>query len=65
VRQPLTRSGLEAATLLEAQMRDPHRQPVRIELPLELVSRRTTSPFDVATDSHSTTPDDEGRATPM
>jgi LacI family transcriptional regulator len=65
VRQPLTRSGLEAATLLEAQMRDPHREPVRVELPLELVSRRTTSPHGAASDERSSTTDDGGRATPM
>ena len=65
VRQPLTRSGLEAATLLEAQMRDSHREPVRIELPLELVSRRTTSAPATAADAQSTTLGDGGRATPM
>ena len=50
VRQPLTRSGLEAALLLEAQMRDPGREPTRVELPLELVTRRTTAPRGAATD---------------
>ena len=45
VRQPLARSGFEAAQLLQAQMRDPGREPARVELPLELVPRRTTAPL--------------------
>lgn len=44
IRQPLTRSGLEAARLLLDEMKDPGRGPSRIELPLELVPRRTTAP---------------------
>lgn len=44
IRQPLTRSGFEAARLLLGEMKDPGRGPSRIELPLELVPRRTTAP---------------------
>jgi LacI family transcriptional regulator len=43
VRQPLAISGREAARLLLAQMRAAADGPVRHELPLELVARRTTS----------------------
>jgi DNA-binding LacI/PurR family transcriptional regulator len=43
VRQPLARSGAEAARLLHEQMADPSRKPIRIELPLELIQRRTSA----------------------
>lgn len=44
IRQPLAASGREAAQLLDAHMVTPDLAPVRRELPLDLVQRRTTGP---------------------
>lgn len=55
IRQPLARSGVEAARLLQDEMRDPDRAPSRLELPLELVARRTSAQ-PVTSRSHPSSP---------
>ena len=63
VRQPLARTGLEAARLLQDEMRDPTRGPTRLELPLELVPRRTTAPPATGRSRPSSRSDEGGART--